>query len=68
MRSLVAAQRRGVGWAVRRREERRERRSPSTREWEVLHRDGSREKITEEAITVELSSAQFTEFRSRVIF
>ena len=58
MRNLVAAQMRGVGWVVSSREERRERRSPRTREWEVvevLDRDtGSREKMTEGTISVEL--------------
>ena len=43
----MAAQRRGVGRAVRRREERRERMMPATRQWEVVERDGKMEKMTE---------------------
>ena len=47
MRSLVTAQRTGVGSVVRMREVKMERERPRTREWEVVERVGRREKMTE---------------------
>ena len=44
--SLVAAQSRGEGWVVRRREERRERSQPSRRECDVVDSGGRMEKMT----------------------